>query len=386
MELTLSRGHSRQVFDALAGAIVLAIGMGFGRFAFTGMYALMIHDGVFDIAGGSLAASANYAGYLVGALIAGKMGDARAIRAARFAAIATVVGLALLTLPMPSAWIAVIRFAAGVASAVAMVAASMWLFHVIHFHEGSPILFAGVGTGIFLSAELIAVGQALGLHSAGVWCVLTVAAAVLSMLVWRALSDGSTTATTVPHAHAASTSSMGVGEPFSRPVLILVYGLAGFGYIVTATYLPLLVRHSLGSINPVHVWAAFGLGAVPSCFVWHKVYRALGDRKAMITNLVVQAIGVVLPVVFASPVAYFASAALVGGTFMGTITIAMPSARRIAHGARYNLISVMTAAFGVGQIAGPLVSSALFAHTHAFDASLSAAGVALAVGAALCLI
>jgi MFS family permease len=169
-------------------------------------------------------------------------------------------------------------------------------------------------------------------------------------------------------------------------VLILVYGLAGFGYIVTATYLPLLVRHSLGSINPVHVWAAFGLGAVPSCFVWHKAYRALGDRKAMITNLIVQAIGVVLPVVFASPVAYFASAALVGGTFMGTITIAMPSARRIAHGARYNLISVMTAAFGVGQIAGPLVSSALFAHTHTFDASLSAAGIALAIGAALSLV
>ena len=106
----------------------------------------------------------------------------------------------------------------------------------------------------------------------------------------------------------------------------------------------------------------------------------------MFVNLVVQAAGVVLPAVVASPVAYFVSAALVGGTFMGTITIAMPSARRIAQGARFNLMSVMTAAFGLGQIAGPLVSRALFAQTHTFDASLLVAGAALIVGAIGCLV
>ncbi|CAM2156018.1 Sugar transporter [Pararobbsia alpina] len=384
LDATLSGGTTRRLIDAVAGAIVLAVGMGFGRFAFTGMYALMIHDGVFDVAGGSLAASANYAGYLAGALIAGKMRDERAVSAARLAMAATVIGLALLAVPMPPVMMAVIRFTAGMLSAVTMVSASIWLFHVIDYHEGSPVLFAGVGTGIFLSAELIAAGQALGLHSAGVWTVLAVAAAVLAWLAWRTLSDGPEPGTK-SHAHHAAAAS-GVGKPFSRPVLIAAYGLAGFGYIVTATYLPLLVRHSLGTINPVHVWAAFGLGAVPSCFVWHKVYRRLGDRTAMLVNLVVQAAGVVLPVIVASPVAYFASAALVGGTFMGTITIAMPSARRIAHGARFNLIAVMTAAFGVGQIAGPLVSTALFAHTHTFDASLSVAAAALAAAAVLCLV
>lgn len=383
MQMSLARSTDRRRFDAIAGAVVLAIGMGFGRFSFTGMYALMIRDGVFDVAGGSFAASANYAGYLVGALIAGKLRDEQAVHGARIATVATVIGLALLALPMPISLFAVVRFVAGALSALTMVSASIWLFHVIDYHEGSPVLFGGVGSGIFISSELIAGAQAYGLHSRAVWIVMTVAAAMLALFVWRTLSDGASGA---PHHATAPVHAPGIGRPFSRPLLIAIYGLAGFGYIVTATYLPLLVRHALGSINPVHVWAAFGLGAVPSCFVWHKVYRRFGDRKAMFVNLVVQAVGVVLPAVVASPVAYFASAALVGGTFMGTITIAMPSARRIAHGARFNLMSVMTAAFGLGQIAGPLVSSALFAQTHTFDASLLVAGAALVVGAIGCLV
>ena len=45
----------------------------------------------------------------------------------------------------------------------------------------------------------------------------------------------------------------------------MVYGLAGFGYIITATYLPLFLSGSLQSVDPVHLWALFGLAAAPSC-------------------------------------------------------------------------------------------------------------------------
>uniref|UniRef100_UPI0035C8243E YbfB/YjiJ family MFS transporter n=1 Tax=Klebsiella pneumoniae TaxID=573 RepID=UPI0035C8243E len=43
-----------------------------------------------------------------------------------------------------------------------------------------------------------------------------------------------------------------------------VYGLAGFGYIITATYLPLFLSGSLQSVDPVHLWALFGLAAAPA--------------------------------------------------------------------------------------------------------------------------
>jgi hypothetical protein len=45
-------------------------------------------------------------------------------------------------------------------------------------------------------------------------------------------------------------------------------------------------------------------------------------------------------------------------------------------------MATMTAAYGVGQIVGPLVSGALFARTHSFDLPLAAAAAGL-TGAAL---
>ncbi|WP_080635344.1 YbfB/YjiJ family MFS transporter [Pseudomonas asplenii] len=63
----------RTVTSALAAAAVIAVGMGFGRFAFTGVYPLMVQEGVLSVSNGTLAASANYLGYLVGALLAARL-------------------------------------------------------------------------------------------------------------------------------------------------------------------------------------------------------------------------------------------------------------------------------------------------------------------------
>src|SRR6202000_3096135 len=101
-------------------------------------------------------------------------------------------------------------------------------------------------------------------------------------------------------------------------------------------------------------------------------------------NLLVQAIGVALPVMH-SPLAYIASALLVGGTFMGTVTIAMPAARRAAAKVRFNMLAIMTASYGVGQIIGPLMASAIYAKTSSFDGSLMFAAIALVAAALLCL-
>jgi hypothetical protein len=101
--------------------------------------------------------------------------------------------------------------------------------------------------------------------------------------------------------------------------------------------------------------------------------------------LAVQAIGVVLPVISNLPAAYLASALIVGGTFMGTVTIAMPAASRIARTVQFNVLAAMTAAYGVGQIAGPVVANYLFDWSHSFSAPLTVAGIVLWVAAMLCI-
>ncbi|MDQ0325958.1 MFS family permease [Rhodopseudomonas julia] len=360
----------------IAAALVLVIGMGFGRFAFTGLYPLMVGDGQISVEGGSYAASANYAGYLIGALLLGLVTGAAGRKLCAFSAIATVASLAALGLPLPEWLIVTVRGFAGVFSAVAMVAASHWLIHERGHHDGAPALFAGVGIGILVSAEIIAAGDLLALQSPAIWLVLAAAALALTIvtLFLQRRVDGSKPAT-VPHAADGDAStSLGAAR------LVLIYGLAGFGYIITATYLPLLVRTSFESVDPLHIWAVFGLGAVPSCFFWHRLHRRLGTGKSLVANLLVQAVGVGLPVIH-MPAASIASALLVGGTFMGTVTIAMPAARKIAAKARFNILAVMTASYGVGQIVGPLVTNALYRQSHSFDASLLIASAALFIAA-----
>jgi len=353
--------------------------MGFGRFAFTALYPMMIQDGILGIGGGSLAASANYAGYLVGALGMARVSAATSAGLTRWGLVATVLLLAAMALPIPPVGLAVVRFLAGVASAVVMIAASVWLLQAVGFSSGAPLLYAGVGVGISLSAELVVGVSGFGAVSWQAWLVLAAAASVLVMFAWLRLRTPD---------HSAGGPRPGPAAPGDRLgplVLIAAYGLAGFGYIITATYLPLIAKGALGGIDPVHLWAVFGLGAVPSCFFWHALHRKVGTRRAMAINMGGQVIGVALPALTLHPVALLLSALLVGGSFVGTVTIAMLAARAVAGGLKFNILAAMTASYGVGQIIGPLVAAALFARAQSFDDPLLAAAGALVVGTLMCL-
>jgi hypothetical protein len=54
---------------ALAGLVALAVAMGIGRFAFTPLLPMMLSDGVVDLPTASWLASANYFGYMLGAIL-----------------------------------------------------------------------------------------------------------------------------------------------------------------------------------------------------------------------------------------------------------------------------------------------------------------------------
>lgn len=242
-------------------------------------------------------------------------------------------------------------------------------------------MFAGVGIGIFSSAELIAGGNAAGWTSSVLWIVLSAGATLLSCFAWPPLKAA--------YQHA----EIGLGKEhhklrnLPRPAaLTIAYGLAGFGYIITATYLPMLVHEALATVNPVHIWAAFGLGAVPACFIWHQLHKKLGTKPSLALNLLVQGIGVFLPVIAPSAPGYLASALLVGGTFTGTVTIVMPAAKQIAHRVRGNFIALLTAVYGVGQIVGPLAADAWTRNGYTLTTPLGAATASLFVAAVCCIV
>lgn len=378
MELAMTPSRHSQLRSAIDAALILAVGMGFGRFAFTAIYPHMVEEGVISMQGGGWAASANYAGYLLGALLAVRMQAHDAHRLCIWSAVGTAICLALLAFLDSTSAIVAARGGAGIFSALSMVAASLWLLEHRGHGRGAPLLYAGVGVGIALSSEILVLGAHAGLQSQGMWLLLGGVTLVLGM----AAAPGICSAAPI------STSDTAPGTDDTATVaawpLICMYGLAGLGYIVTATYLPLLVKTALPTLDAAHVWAVFGLGAAPSCFLWHKLHQRIGTRGALLANLVLQAIGVALPAVSQSAASYLLSALLVGGTFMGTVTIAMPAAQRVARATGRNLLAAMTLVYGVGQVLGPVLAERLYASSQSFSSSLLAAGAALIVGALLC--
>lgn len=361
--------------SAIEAALILSVGMGFGRFAFTAVFPYMVEDGVISVQQGSWAASMNYAGYLLGALLAVRMRARYAYKLCLWSVLGTALCLAVLALPVPVWGILLVRGVAGAVSALGFVAASLWLFEQRGHFTGAPVLYAGVGVGIALSAELLVLGASLGLHSSGMWLLLGAVAAVMGLIA----APGLVMNYTEPSTEASAAQAAIQPKLVAVLPMVIIYGLAGFGYIVTATYLPMLVHMALPDVHSAHVWAVFGLGAVPACFVWHRLHERLGTRGALQWNLALQALGVALPVLVQSASSYMLSALLVGGTFTGTVTIAMPAAQRLARHTGKNVLAIMTLMYSVGQIIGPMVAELLHTYSHSFSSALLAAALALVI-------
>ena len=76
----------------------------------------------------------------------------------------------------------------------------------------------------------------------------------------------------------------------------------------------------------------------------------------MLASLVM-AVGVGLPVIRPGIGAIVVAGLLVGGTFMVNTMVGLQEARQAAGSDASGLIAAMTAAFGIGQIAGPICVS-----------------------------
>lgn len=123
--------------------------MGVGRFAFTPILPMMLKDRTLDLQVAGGLATANYVGYLIGALLAmtvPKKWDQTLV--IRLTLALTVLFTAAMALPLSSAWIS-LRFLAGVASAMGFVFTSGWCLNELSGSSGSMVsaIYTGPGPG-----------------------------------------------------------------------------------------------------------------------------------------------------------------------------------------------------------------------------------------------
>lgn len=360
---------------ALSGCLALAVAMGVGRFAFTPMLPLMIaaHDVTLD-AGGALA-SANYLGYLVGALVAGRLPQAPGTLARGSLAAVAVVTIGMGLSDTVFTWM-VLRFLAGVASALALVHVSalcLARLRSLARPELSGWVFGGVGAGISLVGLLCLVLARADIAPSMDWMLIGALATTLAVLAWPVLGD-----------HAAARHGSSAIQPGSsgQARLILCYGAYGFGYIVPATFLPAMAREAVA--DPAifgWTWPVFGFAAFLCTVAAGTLGQRMGDRRLWAVSHVVMAAGVAAPLLVTGMAGLLLAALAVGAMFMVTSLVALREAARVAGPDAARLIASMTAAFAVGQIAGPLVVSTVGA-TQGFALASWIAVVLLLVSAA----
>ncbi len=373
----------------VGGGAALAVAMGIGRFAYTPILPAMEVAAHLSTNQAGLLASANYAGYLAGALATAIIPRAARGRVLAVSLLAVVVTTALMAGATSLAVWGVIRFLSGLASAGVFVLASGIVLDALRRQGRASLsgwLFSGVGVGIALSGTVVHVAAgALGWR--GEWFALALIAAVALYPSWRWLPpDHGAAATTTRERPITTTRERSILSRAVRAalaLLLLAYLLEGLGYIVTGTFLVAIVERmrGLGGFGP-SVWIVVGLAAAPSGVVWVGLAARVGYARALALAYVVQACGIGLPLLGGAGAALL-SAVLFGGTFIGVSTLTLTLAGQIAPGRSAGLIGLLTAAFGLGQIAGPLLAGVLAGHTHNFGPALAVAAAIVLLGGIL---
>ncbi|MAW52184.1 MAG: MFS transporter [Geminicoccus sp.] len=365
---------------ALAGAIAMAIGMGIGRFAYTPILPGMMEGLGLSASDAGLIASSNYVGYLIGAILAGgAWGQGRERSMAYLGTGGTAVLTAAMGLTDAIPIFLLIRFLAGVASAFMMIFISTIIFNQLARTEQSGLQslhFGGVGIGITVSAVLTAAVFLLGLD----WQMNWFAAAAVSGLgflavVWLMGRDRYESPS-----QARREPPLRWTTPLAR--ITLAYAIFGAGYIVTATFLVAIVRQDEGgALVESGVWMAAGLAGAPSVWLWSRIARRVGLATAFGIGCMVEAVAVVASVAVGGYGAQLLAGALLGGTFIAVTAIGLQIGRSLAGDAPRRALAIMTAAFGVGQIIGPLLAGVAADSTGSFFVpSIGAAAALFASG------
>lgn len=370
---------------ALGGLLSLAAAMGIGRFVYTPVLPFMIAQVPLSKADGGLIASANFLGYLVGALAAssGSLPGSR-----RMWFIGSLIASSALSFAM--AWtdsipvFMLLRFLAGLASAFAFVFSAALILDRLA-QAGRPglsaLYFSGVGAGIAGSALIVSGLAALGADWQGLWTGCGVISLALTVLIAWMVPGATETAPPAP----AKTGPRRL--PAGLPQLIAAYGLFGIGYVVTATFIAVIARSDpvLATAEP-YLWLIVGLAAAPSIFIWNRIAARTGVPRAYALACVIEACGVALSVTATGPAGILLAAFLLGITFMGITALGLIEARRLSTGDPRRTIALMTASFGLGQMLGPSLAGFAAGSTGSFALPSAGAAICLLLAAGLVLV
>ncbi|MDP2680997.1 MAG: YbfB/YjiJ family MFS transporter [Rhodoferax sp.] len=369
-----------------AGIFSLILVLGVARFAYTPLLPLMQQQAGLGVAEAGWLAAINYAGYLSGALIASRISSLvlkdRLYRIGMVLAIVSTLVMGLSTNLM--VW-AISRYVAGLTSAAGMLLGTglimNWLIRHNHRSE-LGIHFAGIGLGIAGCAGAVMLFTPW-LDWREQWFAFTALGCLLLVpaLRWLPPPDTSGLTTTGQKLQDRPPSAL-----YLR-VFMAAYFCAGFGYVVSVTFIVAIVNQLPGLAGWGNlVFLAIGIGAAPACINWDLIARRIGDLNALILAALLQIVGILLPVMVPGLWAAMLGALLFGGTFIGMVSLVLSMTGRYYPGMPAKMMGKMTLSYGVAQIIGPAITGQIGAQLGSYNAGLYVAAAIMALGAGLLLL
>lgn len=369
----------------LAGMFSQMLCMGVARFAYTPLLPVMQQQASMSPADGGWLAAFNYAGYMLGAVLVSSIHSIQLkdtlYRVGLVLAVVSTAGMAM----TDSFWLwVVLRFVSGMSTTSSMLLASGLILHwlINHRQRGElGIHFAGVGVGMLVAALAVELMLHLSMNWQAQWWGFSALALVLLIPAWRWLpSPGKPLA-------AADTATHKAVMPPTRTFMYLMlaaYFCAGYGYVVSATFIVAIVEHEpllAGAGN--WTFALVGLAAAPAVILWDLVARRFGYLAALMAAMLLQAVGIVLPALTTDLGVVLFSAVLYGGTFLGCVSLVLTMAGKLYPQSPARLMGRMTLAYGAAQIIAPALTGMIAETTGRYDLGLWFAGGFVLLGSVL---
>lgn len=383
---------------ALIGLYCLAVVMGYGRFLFTATLPDIMMQLTLSTTVAGWLASINYIGYFIGALIAMFVSQRLTWQTLVIWTTVSIVTTMLLAIPNLSLilWY-IIRLLAGIASGIAMILSSTLVIESLSDRRRSVLStlhYAGIGVGISASALLTWLLLVLGYHFDMIWLVAGISSLPLLGLLFGIRPTQSSTPTLSHQYQSLRQTYINfkrtlyeavIGNTKAITLLAASYVLAGFGYITSATFLPVMAvqRLSTQSYAGLLIWLIVGIFVTLFNPVWGLLAKRVGEVNTLIGLTLLQAVGMFIPIGFDGALGLYANAAILGLTFAGMVSMTLNIIKNMNPAYSNVLIGLATLAYALGQFIGPLVTVALAGKDDNFNAGLLAAGTGLLVGVAL---
>lgn len=275
------------------------------------------------------------------------------------------------------------RYVAGLSSAAGLLLGTglilNWLIRHNHRSE-LGIHFTGIGLGIAGCALAVQGMSGFELDWQAQWYVLALVGGLLLIpaLAWLPAPDTS---------GLTRSGQVLRDQPPSNTFLRLfmaAYFCAGFGYVVSATFIVAIVNRLPGLEGQGNlVFLAIGIGAAPACINWDLIARYTGELNALILAALLQIVGIILPVAVGGVVAAFLGALLFGGTFIGMVSLVLTMAGKYYPTKPAKMMGKMTLSYGCAQIIGPAATGWLAGMLGSYNAGLYLAAAVMLFGTGL---